>query len=518
IIQGETGTTLDVTTGGTYAFTAFSSNGCESTIFFLVTVEAIPTVDLGADKTACEGEMVEIQLPDISDLEYEWSLDGNVLPGETSNSLEVATGGIYSATVTSQAGCSASDEVEVTFNTPPTYDLTDSASFCEGLTTDLELTTNAVNVTWLLNGNIQAQNINTLTVDEAGEYTVELSSAEGCTITAMTNVEVFSNPVLEIDDVDLCPGESQDIMVMTGYNSYTWDGINATGAEATINYQEFPQITTEQLSLTVVDQNSCSAMASFEVTYFPPINASVASTNVGICSGESATLQAFGGLFYEWNDPNGTLSADNISNPIASPSQTTTYEVTISDNCPNNIETLNVVVSVNDPPDAFAGLDTCIIIGTDFKLNASGGSTYSWDNSEFIIGSSNIPDPVIRIDSTTLFTVTVTDSNGCTDTDNIEICIIEDPLSLLDEVTILTPNGDGKNDELVFRGLEAFPENKLTIFNRWGGVIYEKVGYQRDGQRWSGLRDGIELPADTYYYILEFADLKLKTSLTIIRE
>ena len=149
---------------------------------------------------------------------------------------------------------------------------------------------------------------------------------------------------------------------------------------------------------------------------------------------------------------------------------------------------------------------------------ASGGSFYEWDNAQYITGSNLVPNPVVSPDSTTTYNVTVTDANGCTDVASINICVIEDPLSVLEAVTVITPNGDGLNDVLEFRGLEAFPENRLVIFNRWGGILFEKRGYQIDGQYWEGLRDGSPLPADTYYYILEFAEFTIENTLTIIRE
>ncbi len=518
IIPGETTNELEITESGTYTFTAFNSIGCGSINFFLMEFAPIPISDLGADMSACFGESILLSVPDNQDNDYEWSLDGNIITGETENTISITDSGNYSLIVTNDSECSSQDDVDIVFDNPPNLDYVDSASYCEGSSVDLSINTDANSIAWNLNGNNQGQDVTSITVSSPGNYLIEVTSDEECTISGNITVEEFANPVVSIDNIDLCPGESQDISVDSGFSTYTWDGIVGTGPDITVPYEEFTQITTQSASLTVVDQNNCSAIETFDVTYFPPINASVGSSAIGLCLGETVTLQSSGGLVYEWTDPNGTLSDINIPNPVASPSETTTYSVMISDNCPNNVANLEVFVQVNDPPEANAGRDTCILIGLPFELNASGGVAYSWDNQLSIVGSSNIANPEINIDTATVFTVTVTDANGCQDTDQIQICIIEDPSSILDAVSILTPNGDGKNDELVFKGLEAFPENKLTIFNRWGNIIYEKVGYQRDGQRWVGLRDGQELPADTYYYVLEFADLQVKTSLTIIRE
>lgn len=61
---------------------------------------------------------------------------------------------------------------------------------------------------------------------------------------------------------------------------------------------------------------------------------------------------------------------------------------------------------------------------------------------------------------------------------------------------VFTPNGDGINDLFEVRGLEYFPENRLTIFNRWGSEIYKATPYRNN---W----DGANLAEGTYYYIFD---------------
>ncbi|WP_316850328.1 gliding motility-associated C-terminal domain-containing protein [Pedobacter agri] len=65
---------------------------------------------------------------------------------------------------------------------------------------------------------------------------------------------------------------------------------------------------------------------------------------------------------------------------------------------------------------------------------------------------------------------------------------------------ILTPNGDGKNDFFFIKGLEKYPANKLTIFDRGGRTIFSTFNYQND---WDGYLNGRPLMEDTYYYILD---------------
>ncbi|HEY0895692.1 MAG TPA: gliding motility-associated C-terminal domain-containing protein [Sphingobacteriaceae bacterium] len=76
-----------------------------------------------------------------------------------------------------------------------------------------------------------------------------------------------------------------------------------------------------------------------------------------------------------------------------------------------------------------------------------------------------------------------------TATDQKEILDVKIP-------NIFTPNGDGTNDVFEIRGITKYAENKLTIVNRWGDMVYQKNNYQND---W----DGNSLLDGTYFYILE---------------
>ena len=62
-----------------------------------------------------------------------------------------------------------------------------------------------------------------------------------------------------------------------------------------------------------------------------------------------------------------------------------------------------------------------------------------------------------------------------------------------------SPNYDGINDFLTIEGLQEYPNNELTVFNRWGTVIFNQTGY--DGT-WDGSFKGLPLPDGTYFYIL----------------
>lgn len=67
----------------------------------------------------------------------------------------------------------------------------------------------------------------------------------------------------------------------------------------------------------------------------------------------------------------------------------------------------------------------------------------------------------------------------------------------------ITPNGDGHNDTWKIDGIEETSENKVSIFNRWGSLVWEKKNYDNVGIVWDGKNDlGKQLPDATYFYII----------------
>ena len=227
---------------------------------------------------------------------------------------------------------------------------------------------------------------------------------------------------------------------------------------------------------------------------------------------------ATGGTDYLWDNSSSTLSSTEGSEVTATPTESTIYSVTITDECPGNMSIETIEVPVFTADGISAGVDDCVIDGNEFELQAEGGSSYLWDENSTIVGARDIANPIVMPTETTTYSVLITDSNGCEFRDEVEICVLDSPLDLIKAVSIITPNNDGQNDNLQFNGLESFPDNNLTVFNRWGNVIYEADGYQTDDFRWDGTRQGQPLPAGTYYYVLNFDEFTFKSALTIIYE
>ncbi|MDP4267220.1 MAG: T9SS type A sorting domain-containing protein, partial [Bacteroidota bacterium] len=146
-----------------------------------------------------------------------------------------------------------------------------------------------------------------------------------------------------------------------------------------------------------------------------------AGPDVNICKGKSATLNATGGAKYAWLPAYGLSKADT-SSPVANPTFTITYIVTVTDanNCKNKD---TIIVKVNDNPIVDAGKDIVMCPNSQVNLiaktqNAKGNVKYLWTpNTD--LNADNIYNPITRPANSISYTVMITDGNNCTATDNI---------------------------------------------------------------------------------------------------
>ncbi len=145
------------------------------------------------------------------------------------------------------------------------------------------------------------------------------------------------------------------------------------------------------------------------------------------------------------------------------------------------------------------------------SLNAVSNSgtvlVYTW--SPTIAGATNT---VSNLAPGTYF-YTVTDTSTTFSVSN-SVTITEDAVSCVTiELTFysgLTPNGDGNNDTWVIDGITAFPENEVSIFNRWGELVWNGKNYDNTAVVWNGTRNKNNrlgntalLPDATYFYVVE---------------
>jgi gliding motility-associated-like protein len=198
---------------------------------------------------------------------------------------------------------------------------------------------------------------------------------------------------------------------------------------------------------------------------------------------------------YSWS-PTAGLDNPNIPNPTASPASPTTYTLLVTDS--NGLTDMDqVVVSNYALPAANAGPDVTINEGQTITLHATGGVIYFWGPSYGLTYPSTA-NPDVEPTVTTTYIVGVIDEHGCASYDQVTVYVR--PGDSLYFYNTFTPNSDGDNDTWYIGNIFKYPDNKLSIYNRYGKLVYVAAPYLN---QWDGRNLGEELPAATYYYILD---------------
>jgi len=341
----------------------------------------------------------------------------------------------------------------------------------------------------------------------AGAYTAIVVDANSCRDTLDVEVTSPDAPQLTLpDSLSICGTEPLTISAGV-HENYVW----STGATT----ESISVSQTGAYSVTVSNGQGCSASDTVQVLTGQTPQAQIPLDFFQLCPGDTFQLQVSGGDTYQWIDTSGTLSALDIPNPLATPQYIGRYFVIVSNACGADTASIRALPY---PMTATAGPDTCLASQTEGRLAASGGVLYDWQDSPYPVSDNSIPDPIVAPLESTTYVVEIMDQNGCFTLDSVWVMIADDPVSSIRAINMLTPNGDGKNDVLEFQGAGKFGQNTLKIYNRWGDLVYQKLNYQLDDERFDGTRNGSPLPAANYYYVLSFRSGEIKQTLTIVRD
>jgi gliding motility-associated-like protein len=257
-----------------------------------------------------------------------------------------------------------------------------------------------------------------------------------------------------------------------------------------------------EYNVTITDVNNCSTSTTFELIQPDRLSLTIeksvsidGSYNISCFGGQTgfanlAAVNNVGSVDYLWADGFIGSKRPNMS--------AGTYKIIITDsnNCYADStvtltqpDPIHVVFEKVDPfcPDSRDGEITPSVSG-----GISGGDyLYRWpDNSTGRI-LSNIPAG--------WYALSVTDMNTCTVTDSVRLIGMNEFCLIIPDA--ISPNRDLINDVWNIENIDLYPNVVITIYNRWGQVLWESdPGYPVP---WNGRSRNEELPIDSYHYVID---------------
>ncbi|MDF2447761.1 MAG: hypothetical protein K0R26_265 [Bacteroidota bacterium] len=493
---GNTATVSNVAAGN-YTLTV-SDGVCSKTQVYAIGNVDGPSINFTKTDISCGG---------LCDGSIALSITGGSSPyssqwsnGAVTNTITGVCAGSYSVTVTDNAGCKAVQNFSLVTLPPVIFSLpnvSDVACYnsCDGSITAIP---SGGSLPFTFSWTPPSSSSLTATGLCAGGYSLTVTDVNGCSSSqsySLTNPAqiVLTATVTDASCSAVADG-SINITVTGGNPSYTYSWTPNNSSAEDLN-----AILSGNYSVTITDNSGCQKDSVIQVNALISVTAD-AGRDTMFCLNGPVTLDgsaSVGGLTYQWIElPLSTVVSNTAIATIPSSAGTTTYVLIATDGGCSDRD--SVIVSLFPLPSVDAGpfvsiptLSTAVIGGSP---TGPSGSVYSWSPSTSLDNALN-SNPTSSATLTTIYTVTVVDANGCTNSDTVTVYIYP-------EIIIpngFSPNGDGKNDVWQIDFITQFPDCEVEVYNRWGEQLFYSKGYSVP---FNGQYKGKDLPVGTYYYII----------------
>ncbi|MGB1216494.1 MAG: gliding motility-associated C-terminal domain-containing protein, partial [Saprospiraceae bacterium] len=489
----------------TYYLETITTDGCtaQDSVFIERKSALPPVVGLTDDMSICQGEIIQlIATGGNSPFEYAWddTVEGLTCYQFCSNPLvEIDTTSTFTVIVTDDNGCSSSESVTVEVRGSDLDILGDDRTICLGDSIQLNVSNEVSDPTWGNDSSLSCSNCPNpmATPVETMTYLVDVSF-EDCPLTKEITVNVmYPDEVDAGEDVSICNGQTTELQGEAP-SAFTWSNGSNTISTDDLTPEVSPSNTTEYIISISEDLCSMSDTVLVEVNNELFLEA----PSVQTCVGEPVQLIANGvGVeTYTWSNAE-SLNNPNIANPLATVTETTTFQVTgYNEYCGET--TINVTVEVLDAPQIMLPEIQSYVPDSQVELNLMADNddnyTYQWQPSTGL-SCTNCQNPTATPEGEITYTVRVTNTAGCVS----EATVLLRPLSdcLGDIVTVptgFTPNQDGKNDKLHVLGIADV--QLFRVYNRWGEMVFETTDAT---EGWDGTFKTKPLNTDVYVWYIE---------------
>ena len=390
----------DATPASTTTYTVYVTDGCSGTANDDVIVTVNPAISLVMSplQTICNSATTTLLVTPSGGnggpYTYSWAPAVSIVSGQASDNPTVNPTVATLYTVYVNDGCSPQVSGTVQINLTPviTPDAGADQTTCTGGTVTLSASAvggNGGPYTYFwspFTGDISDPVSQTTDVTPAATKKYYVTIGDGCSPSVMDSVTVTILPPIDpgaIAPSTICLGQCATLLATPsggngGPYTYSWFPITGLSDGFVANPSACPAFTTPY-TVEITDGCSPAVQAVVTITVSTDIVPSI-SPDVTICNGDATSLLASavggnGGPYsFSW-DPAATLSANNIANPVANPTTTTTYTVYVNDGCSPE-QTKSVTVTVEDyPADPVVNCGTTTISSIQWVWNPVTGAT-----------------------------------------------------------------------------------------------------------------------------------------------
>ncbi len=341
-LSGATQTNL---AAGSYTITATDATSCNGTVTVTI-IQPTSAVSASISSTtptncgASNGAATATATGGTGTITYSWAPTG----GSTATATGLAAGS-YTVTATDANGCTSTAIATVANSGGPTVSIASQTNIlCFGGNTG-SATASATGGTGTLTYSWSPSGGNTTTANNltAGTYTITVTDGSGCSNTSTVTI---TQPNAIVPVVTTTPATCGQTDGTASVNATGGNGVLTPLWNTGSNNSTITNLAAGNYSVTITDANGCTASASGTVGVSGSIPAN-AGIDVIITQGASTVLTGTGpvGATYSWTPPTG-LSCTNCQNPTASPTQTTTYYLTVTQNGCSATDTVTVFVDI----------------------------------------------------------------------------------------------------------------------------------------------------------------------------
>ncbi|MCB0550993.1 MAG: gliding motility-associated C-terminal domain-containing protein, partial [Phaeodactylibacter sp.] len=193
------------------------------------------------------------------------------------------------------------------------------------------------------------------------------------------------------------------------------------------------------------------------------------------------------------------------------------YSLTVQDAEGCELE-VDVTIPASDPLWVDLGPDQEIKLGDSLRLSFTTNAAIDeiiWDIDPSL-SCTDCPEPVVRPNGQTTYTVTLVDPNGCVVSD--QIVVLVDVTRKVFIPNAFSPNDDGVNDFFsIYTDSNVKIVRSFKVFDRWGGAVFSAENFEPNGlqARWDGTYRGEKVNPGVYVYFaeIEFGDGRVVTDI-----